>query len=361
MNYRERITFLVGAGLVKDAGLPTSIELAQKLKLSLKIQCEEEGNSEHSEVAARLLSLFRFLNGGIRFQEGFLDRDPDESVNIEQIAVAALSLRQRLENPLAPYTSGWHQRLSELEAYDVNLTHKFEAYIYSKLTDWLEYESDASISYLIGLSDSIDKKNAIDIFSLNYDLCIEKALKAKRDVQLVNGFSASGWNPEYYLGDPDIRLFKLHGSLDWIEDEAYGVCSLREPRHKDAEDIIGTQQPLLIFGTNHKLSARQPFLTLAYYLSQAVLSTRVLAIIGYSFGDEYVNEIIEQGFRNNTRLRIIIVTPEAEKIIDSNRFFKNSPRVMPINLIAKTALNDRYIQRAIDRQLNESAEDDVFK
>ena len=137
MTDRTRITFLVGAGLVKDAGLPMSIELATNLKLALQDASENEEDSARKNLARKLLSLFRFLNGGVRFQEGFLDRDPDSPVNIEQIAAAALSLRQRLENPIAPYTSGWHQRLSELEAVGPDLMSDFENFIYSRLTDWL--------------------------------------------------------------------------------------------------------------------------------------------------------------------------------------------------------------------------------
>ena len=357
---RERITFLVGAGLVKNAGLPTSVELADKLKLSLVSRSAVDDGSEASELAKRLLSLFRFLNGGVRFQEGFLDRDPDQSVNIEQIAIAALSLRQRLENPLAPYTSGWHQRLSELEAYDVNLTSEFEGFIYSQLTDWLDFRDEASISYLLRLADLLTHEHAIDIFSLNYDLCIETAFKSKPNNSFVNGFSENGWKPELFDGDADIRLFKLHGSLDWIEDQAFGVCSLQFPQHKDAEEIVGTSKPLLIFGTSHKLSARQPFLTLAYHLSQAVLNTRVLVTIGYSFGDEYVNEIIEQGFRNNTRLRVIAVGPSASRYLEARRLFKESPKVTAIDREAKLALNDGYVRSAIEAQLADSSSDDVF-
>src|SRR6266699_3754527 len=80
------ITFLVGAGLVKDAGLPLSVDLARKFNAYL-----EEGATSDTGAKA-LLALNRFLNGGIRFQMGVLDRDPEQTINIEHLATAALRL-----------------------------------------------------------------------------------------------------------------------------------------------------------------------------------------------------------------------------------------------------------------------------
>ena len=50
----DRVCFLVGAGLVKDAGLPTSIELAGKLKEDLERRCLSTtiGESERQQAKA---------------------------------------------------------------------------------------------------------------------------------------------------------------------------------------------------------------------------------------------------------------------------------------------------------------------
>jgi len=125
-----RVTLLVGAGLVNQAFLPTSVELVANVKRALT---EAGVNAELSAAERALanihLSTFRFLNGGIRFQRGVLDDDPDDPVNIEQIAVAALELQDRLKNPLAPYTFGWHPRIVELEARNDKLLATFLDFI----------------------------------------------------------------------------------------------------------------------------------------------------------------------------------------------------------------------------------------
>src|SRR2546426_2845837 len=111
-----RIAVLGGAGLTYDAGLPLSTGLANKLKQELIERTNAtEADAASKEKAQSLLSTLRFLEGAVRFQEGILNRDSGLSVNIEQMAVSAIQLRDRLTNPLAAYTSGWHQRVIELE------------------------------------------------------------------------------------------------------------------------------------------------------------------------------------------------------------------------------------------------------
>ena len=119
------IAFLVGAGLVKDAGLPLSVDLARKFNAHL-----EEGATSDTVIKG-LLALNRFLNGGIRFQMGVLDRDPEQTINIEHLATAALRLNERMENPIAPYVSGWNSRLIELEHGTREILRRFLDVIYA--------------------------------------------------------------------------------------------------------------------------------------------------------------------------------------------------------------------------------------
>ena len=162
--------------------------------------------------------------------------------------------------------------------------------------------------------------------------------------------------------DPcDVCLFKLHGSLDWVDDAVYGLCSLQYPRHENADTIQGDDtRPHLIFGTAHKLSAREPFLTLAYHLAQKTLQARILAIVGYSFGDDLVNQIIEQAMKKNASLRIIVVSPGAEKAIRERRFLDSNPRVVTIGNDAETALNKKLLRDKIRAVLRDASTEAPF-
>jgi hypothetical protein len=257
-SQKPKITFLVGAGLVRDAGLPMSNDLTIKFREHLSEEVESNVKGNHSLH----LRVYRFLVGGIRYQEGVLNRDPDGQVNIEQLATAALRLKSRLDSPLAPYVSGWNQKLVELEAMQEGLLSDFLEAIYSRLNSWLTVDDPAKIAYLARLNDFKAIAESVDLFSLNYDLCIERAFAETSHV-LVNGFTESGWTPSVFQSS-DMRLFKMHGSLDWVEDELHGICSVSMPRHTYAEDFEGQKPPLLIFGTDAKLTGKEPFLTLLH-------------------------------------------------------------------------------------------------
>src|SRR5687767_12351652 len=239
-----RIAILGGAGLTYDAGLPLSTGLADKLKQELARLAElSDTEAEMSERNRALLSTLRFLEGGVRFQEGILNRDPGRSINIEQIAVSAIQLRDRLTNPLTAYTSGWHQRLIELETLNSSVLNDFVEFIFSQLEKWLKMGDLKAIAYLARLADLHTSDVRLDVFSLNYDLCLETALTNFAHA-FTNGFTEDGWRPAQLEATSEaIRLFKLHGSLDWIDDELYGLCALEFPRHRNAEDISGEHRP----------------------------------------------------------------------------------------------------------------------
>jgi hypothetical protein len=143
MNQPTRVTILTGAGLCKDAGLPTATELASRLQETLVAAvCSETIANDERELAKLHLATYRFLNGGIRFQLGILDQDPNQEINIEQIAVAAEELQNRALNPLSPYTSGWHARLVEIERQAPGILGSFTDFIYSQLERWLSLDDE---------------------------------------------------------------------------------------------------------------------------------------------------------------------------------------------------------------------------
>jgi hypothetical protein len=365
MSEENRIALLAGAGLSANAELPMSVALADRLRSTLMQLGQSTEGTEAARVARERakhwLALYNFLNGGVRFQEGVLDRNPDRPVNIEQVAIAAEELIARSRNPLAAYAAGWHRRIDELEQQDPLLLKSFLEFTYSRLTEELTLKDPMKASYIEGLKDLCIEGRELDVFTLNYDLCIETALTAG-SVPFSNGFDSKGvWSPSMFSAPAAVRLYKLHGSLDWVDDEVYGLCSLQFPRHEIAQSIQSDEtRPTLIFGTAHKLSAREPFLTLAYHFSQRVLKAKVLAIVGYSFGDEHVNQIIEQGMKKNSGLRVIVVAPDAQRAVQDVRFLDRNPRVFQVPEQAKIAFNDKLLRNQIRECLKDVSEEAPF-
>lgn len=355
MAAKSSVAYLAGAGLSVDAGLPHSVKLAEKLKEYLIAQAAEPKNEE----AKVLLGLLYFILGGIRFQWGRLGLDPDQAVNIEQIATAALRLRHRHKDPLAPYVSAWTDRIVSLEAQQEGALERFSDTIFARLKEWLATPAKEKIEYINRMADLHDRDAAVSIFSLNYDLLVETAL-ANANRGLVNGFKEGRWNPEQFNQSSDIRLYKLHGSLDWVDDEMHGICSLTFDRHPKAEDFEVQKSPLLIFGTDSKLSGKDPFLTLVHAFSEQLRSTQVLVAIGYSFSDQYINDIVEQRMRDNIRLRVVVVSRTADRIKQRVSFLENSPRVTVVNGNAQDALNSGAVRNEVLRVLKETKQEAPF-
>lgn len=370
MTDRNRIALLAGAGLCKDANFPTSVELAQELKSTLTTLCGGIDGDVVQPIsrqeAARYLAAYHLLDGGIRFQRGIRDRDPAVSINIEQFALAADEVRTRFKSELGPYISGWHDRLGQLERDCPNLFGSFLEFIYSQIQHWLFLDPPRLnlLPYIRNLVEVCHEGIGVDIFTLNYDLCIETALEQFAAMDVVNGFTEEGgWQPSRFdTGEHAVRLYKLHGSLDWVEDEEYGVCSLTFPRHLRADDLeMLNLKPLLIFGTANKLSPREPFLTLAHVFAQSILHTSLLVVIGYSFGDDYVNQIIRQGVERNPRLRVLIVDPSAEEVIGGQPYLRGRrPRVTAVSRSAKEALDEGDVARVVRKVMQEVSVDSPF-
>ena len=148
------------------------------------------------------------------------------------------------------------------------------------------------------------------VFTTNYDIFNETAMD-RVGIPYCNGFSGTverRFNPatfRYSLAeqlditsrkwtavDNFVYLCKLHGSVNWIE-ESEGLFPIREVNgtlHSDAERLI-------IYPTPAKQSASlgSPYFDLfREFQSHIVRDQSVLFVIGYSFGDEHINNIIFQ-------------------------------------------------------------------
>jgi SIR2-like domain len=77
-------------------------------------------------------------------------------------------------------------------------------------------EKDIKTEYLDPLLKFLKDCRPLDIFSTNYDVCIELLCKRNKK-KCVTGFNPT-WNPQVFNeSDMDIRLYKLHGSATWYK------------------------------------------------------------------------------------------------------------------------------------------------
>lgn len=139
---------------------------------------------------------------------------------------------------------------------------------------------------------------AVEVFTTNYDLLLEQALEDQR-VPYFDGF-AGGRKPffdlrameEDEIPDRWVRLWKLHGSVNWFQDGMNGVC-------RGPADSKGSEQRVIHPShLKYQQSRRLPYLAMmdklrSFFRKEAA----ILILCGYSFRDEHINEIIVQGLR----------------------------------------------------------------
>src|SRR5207248_218137 len=124
----------------------------------------------------------------------------------------------------------------------------------------------------------------LKIFSLNYDLCVERC--DSDDFRVESGFEQTGkkrvwdWrrfdesNPNQDV--PQVFLYKMHGSIDWRRDENDNIIKTDDKGARTPGDELP-----LIFGTDRKLEAGDPYLFYAYEFRRCTLDCKIILCIGY--------------------------------------------------------------------------------
>jgi len=118
--------------------------------------------------------------------------------------------------------------------------------------------------------------------------------------------------------------------------------------------------PLLIFGTDQKLTGRDPFLTLFYHFSNALRECAAIIVVGYSFGDPHINQIVEQRFRENLDLRMLVIAPHASDQVKRHEWLCNPARVTTIDSTAKAAINEKKLLKWLNVVLKAAKEEKPF-
>lgn len=173
-----------------------------------------------------------------------------------------------------------------------------------------------------------------NVFTTNYDLYSEKSMD-ELGITYANGFSGfieRYFNPaifNYALAeqmdissfkwnviDNFIYLFKIHGSVNWIEvEETNKLFRVRELQNVSYK-TLKKQKNLMIYPSPIKQNASlgSPYSDLFREFQKRITRNQsVLVTMGYSFADEHINNIIYQALTIPT-FRLVIFS-------DINQYF----------------------------------------
>lgn len=157
---------------------------------------------------------------------------------------------------------------------------------------------DEFVKALLRSKANFEQRSKIKFFSTNYDTLLEDAL-ALNKVKVIDGFSGAAlgfWNGVEEFSRTELglccKLYKLHGSVDWIRDRTVGLI-----RARFGTKYVSDTSDTMIYpqATKYVETQKDPFALLFSEFRTTLQSDvqNVLLTCGYSFGDEHINTEIE--------------------------------------------------------------------
>ena len=262
-------------GLFISAGCPLSLKLIPDIAGMTNTVCTAGEKSEHAKYFHTVFEHFKAKGG--------------EDLNIENLLSHIRSLHRVVGSE--GFLGLTSKNLEALDKYIcdqiVGMTNK------SLKGTSTPYHSVAS---WVG---SNFRTDPVEIFTTNYDLLMEQALEECR-VPFFDGFVGSK-TPFFdtHSMEEDVlparwaRLWKLHGSINWIADHASGVTRSSSMSERDVRVIHPSH-------LKYDESRRMPYLAMMDRLRAFFKKpSAVIVICGYSFRDQHLNEVIQQGLQGN--------------------------------------------------------------
>lgn len=292
----DEIVLLLGAGASVEAGIPDSKKMVQEIERLVA----------HDAEWLEFEDLYRYIRSSVFYADGLGGKFGDDvPYNIERLVDVLEELRKRERHTLYPFVGTWNQKLVEVAGVDFEKVHRFRKAIIAILRNkWVALRENDSAAYYAGLLKlQSEYEYPLRVFSLNYDLCVEKTCGLEH---VQRGFADKTWDWRQFGETSDdplpIILYKLHGSVDWYASESGRV------KYFDSTSGIDEENIALIFGTSYKLQYVDPFLFLVYELRRWTLdAARVIVAIGYGFNDEHINVILQQALRQNPERKLLAV------------------------------------------------------
>ena len=156
--------------------------------------------------------------------------------------------------------------------------------------------------------------------------------------------------------EPDIYLYKLHGSIDWKRDLKTNIVEFvnREPTEPD-----------LIFGTQNKMRFSDPYLYLFSEFRHYTLNAKLIICIGYSFSDVHINGLIGQALKQDNNTKLLSVAyfrgeVDAYKQMISNNINFPINNIAVENIKAKDFFENKLNREYFSELLPKESEENVF-
>ncbi|HYE12368.1 MAG TPA: SIR2 family protein [Patescibacteria group bacterium] len=297
LSYSKNIGFFFGAGTSCAFGLPNVIKLTEDVEAMLENEMKAFFQSLKQSLIELLgrtnISVEDILNYVRQIRDITGEREDREYDGIN--GESARILDELICNCIFEIIQ------TKEEGTDIQELRKFFA--------WL---------------DMTNRNYVKEIFTTNYDLLLEKAMEHNH-VPYFDGFVGS-YEPFFWPESIEkvisyndltfnwVRLWKIHGSLNWEFRKGSALNSSKIVR---IGKVDKPENELVIYPSKEKynLSRKQPFIAYFDRLKNYLLQGELLFIFsGYSFSDQHINDIIFNGLRQNPRLYSIVLCFSDEQV-----------------------------------------------
>lgn len=332
---------LLGAGASAEAGVPTTFEMTEQLVRRIDARSHDRYPTA---------SALHFVCGALLASDGAEGQNPFVGLDVERVFAAVELLAERNTLEVSPFVASWHSAVDALDAPEElaigSFNHHFERAltrphsfggVKKLITDLIDIRTGSAasgetykelaaamlaelrdlvattpkkVSYLTPIAECGDRRGGLTLATLNYDLSIEQVAEA-RGVACTTGVDRWLETGRWDWPEEGIRLLKLHGSINWMWDRGEHIDGHlpRETLEVVDETEVENGRPGLVFGQRGKLRAQGPFLGLLSELEKLMSNARRLIVIGYSFRDDHVNELIQRWTYEDIDRKILVVDP----------------------------------------------------
>jgi hypothetical protein len=298
----SELVVLLGAGASVDAGVPTSRAMTQELLTAI-----------NKKPGGPFAEALQFVHDTLVAHDRSAGHDLSAGIDVERLFSAVELLGDLGGLEVTPFVQAWHPVVAEWNSFTGHRTFTVDVSepggdLYRKLAEHMVAAlrsivatDPCQVGYLAPLIAAADRIGGLTVATLNYDVAVEQALAIIKGSGVQDPTSIDVWGEDHRWAwtENGLRLLKLHGSIGWhwVSLPGWGHRGTyrtvwREGRRYDRLGFIN-HPPALVFGRRGKLRARGPFLSLLAQFEAFMATTRCLVVIGYSFNDEHVNELIK--------------------------------------------------------------------
>ncbi len=193
-----------------------------------------------------------------------------------------------------------------------------------------------------------ERRGAVKFFTINYDTLLEDAL-ALNCITYWDGFSGGAVafrNHNYRDDEPDsgfrAHVIKLHGSIDWYQSTDDRIWRIRDgdryPERTSRDPRRSSHVLIYPQATKYLATQRDPFASQFDLFRRSLNSNseNVLAICGYSFGDEHINQEIELALQQSkNKTTILAFSSSINNVLQKWQSLKWSKRLY---IVSKSGL-----------------------